>query len=493
MGEDINSKTIPKMQADTQCKNQLDFDKPVQDIADYICEYVVENNEIFDTARLCLMDSLGCALLALRFPECFKLLGPIVPGTSVTHGARVPGTQFEMDPVKTAFDLGVMIHWMGHNDVWPARGKGNPSDNLGAILAVSDFVSRQRLSNGHEPLIMKDLLCAMIKAYEIQGVIALENDFKQLGLDQIVLIKIASVAVVTHLLGGEREQIMDAVSQVLVDGLNLRIYRQQSSSGLRRYWAAGDATSRAVKIALMTLAGEKGYPSVLSADRWGFYDALFNGQAFNIQRNYGEHVMNNIVFNLDCSVEIYAQTAVACALKLHPEAVKRLDAIDKIIVSSQALAIELMDRSGKLKSPGERAKSLQFMVAVALLFGALDAHHYEEDWSSDSAVELLKAKIIVKEDCKFTQEFFNSSERSISNALQIFYNDGTSSKKEELKYPLGHKMRRNEGEPLLVSKFERNIRTRFPDKHADDIINLCQDKETFENLAVNEFVDLLVI
>ena len=470
-----------------------DYDQPIKDIAEYVTHYVVKSEYVFDTARHCLMDTLGCGLLALRYPECTKHLGPIVSGTIVPGGSRVPGTQFEMDPVKAAFDIGCVVRWLDFNDTWLAAEWGHPSDNLGAILAVADYVSRQRLASGYKPLVMKEVLEAMVKAHEIQGVMALENSFNRVGLDHVVLVKLASTAVATQILGGDEEEVMDAVSQALVDGQSLRTYRHSPNAGSRKSWAAGDATSRAVRLALITMSGEMGYPGVLSAKKWGFYEVLFGGKEFQFQRPYGEYVMENILFKISFPAEFHAQTAVECAVKLHPEVFARLDDIVKIELTTHESAIRIISKKGELHNPADRDHCLQYMVAIGLIYGDLNADHYEADVAADVRIDALREKMTVKEDKRYSEDYHDVDKRSIANAIQVFFKDGSSSEKVEVEYPIGHKRRREEGIPVLQAKFARNVRTRFPAKHAGEIINLCNDKKVFEELPVNEFMDLLVI
>ncbi|MET1253732.1 bifunctional 2-methylcitrate dehydratase/aconitate hydratase [Aliikangiella maris] len=481
------------MSANVESNVKPDYDQPIKDIATYVTDYVVENDHVYDTARYCLMDTLGCGLLALRYPECTKHLGPIVPGTVVPNGARVPGTQFELDPIKAAFDIGCIIRWLDFNDTWLAAEWGHPSDNMGGILAVADYISRQRIASGYEPLTMFDVLTAMIKAHEIQGVMALENSFNRVGLDHVVLVKLASTAVVTQMLGGDREEILDAVSQALVDGQSLRTYRHTPNAGSRKSWAAGDATSRAVRLALITMTGEMGYPGVLSAKTWGFYDVLFGGKEFKFQRPYGEYVMDNILFKISFPAEFHAQTAVECAIKLHPEIINRLDDIDRVELTTHESAIRIISKQGELHNPADRDHCLQYMVAIGLIFGHLEADHYEANVAADPRIDTLREKMVVAEDKRYSEEYHDPNKRSIANAIQIVFKDGTKTEKVEVEYPIGHKFRREEGIPVLQAKFERNVKTRFPQKHANAIVEICNDKETFEGMPVNEFMDLLVI
>jgi 2-methylcitrate dehydratase len=481
------------MNANVESNIRPDYDRPIKDIARYVTDYVIENDHLYDTARYCLMDTLGCGFLALRYPECAKHLGPIVTGTIVPNGARVPGTQFAMDPVKAAFDIGCIIRWLDFNDTWLAAEWGHPSDNMGGILAVADYVSRQRLACGNDPLSMKEVLTAMIKAHEIQGVLALENSFNRVGLDHVILVKIATTAIVTQMLGGEREEIMDGLSQALVDGQSLRTYRHTPNAGSRKSWAAGDATSRAVRLAMITMSGEMGYPGVLSAKTWGFYEVLFGGKEFKFQRPYGEYVMDNVLFKISFPAEFHAQTAVECAVKLHTEVANCLAEIERIELTTHESAIRIISKQGALHNPADRDHCLQYMVAIGLLFGDLNADHYEDDVATDTRIDVLREKMVVSEDNRYTEEYLDPKKRSIANAVQIFFKDGSNTEKVEVEYPLGHKIRRAEGIPLLQAKFERNVKTRFPGKHAKVITEICNNKEEFEELPVNEFMDLLVI
>ena len=481
------------MSANADVSNRPEPDNVLIDIANYVADYVIDSEEAFDTARYCLMDTLGCGLLALRYPECTKHLGPVVPGTIVPNGARVPGTQFEMDPIKAAFDIGCTIRWLDYNDTWLAAEWGHPSDNLGAILAVADFISRQNMASGYSPLTMQDVLSAMIKAHEIQGVLALENSFNRVGLDHVVLVKVASTAVVTHMLGGTKDDIIDAVSQAFVDGQSLRTYRHAPNAGSRKSWAAGDATSRAVRLALITMTGEMGYPSALTAKQWGFYDVLFNGQSFSFQRPYGSYTMENILFKVSYPAEFHAQTAVECAIKLHESVVDRLNEIETIEITTHESAIRIISKTGALNNPADRDHCLQYMIAIGLIFGELNADHYEDDVASDPRINALRDKMQVQEDENYSKDYHQEDKRSITNAVQIFFNDGSSTEKVAVEFPVGHRQRREEGIPLLIQKFKNNIATRFPKKHGQQIIDLCMDETELVNTPVNEFMDLLVI
>ncbi|GLI37564.1 bifunctional 2-methylcitrate dehydratase/aconitate hydratase [Geobacter hydrogenophilus] len=462
-------------------------------IAAYVADYRIDSDEAFETARYCLTDALGCGLLALGFPECAKLLGPVVPGTLVPHGARVPGTSFELDPLKAAFDIGCANRWLDFNDTWLAAEWGHPSDNLGGILAVSDYLSRKNLAEGKPPLAMNDVLTAMIKAHEIQGCIALENSFNRVGLDHVALVKVATAVVVTGLLGGSRGQIADAVSQAWVDGQSLRTYRHAPNTGSRKSWAAGDATSRGVRLALMTMRGEMGYPSALSAPTWGFYDVSFRGKPFTFPRPYGSYVMENVLFKVSFPAEFHAQTAVEAAVALHPQVRDRLDEIERVVIATHESAIRIISKRGTLHNPADRDHCLQYMTAVGLIFGNLVAEDYEEAVAADPRIDLLREKMEVMEEPRYSREYLEPDKRSIANAVQVFFADGTSSERIEVEYPIGHRRRRAEAIPLLEEKFRRNLMSRLPKGQAEEIVALCSDRHRFEATPVNEFMSLFVI
>lgn len=470
-----------------------DPDQVLVDIAEYVADYSIESIEAYTTARYCLMDTLGCGLLALRYPECTKLLGPIVPGSIVPNGARVPGTAYELDPVTAAFNIGCAVRWLDYNDTWLAAEWGHPSDNLGGILAVADYVSRKNLSEGKQPLMMRDVLTAMIKAHEIQGVLALENSFNRVGLDHVILVKIASTAVVTELFGGTRDEIIHAVSNAWIDGHPLRTYRHSPNTGTRKSWAAGDATSRAVRLALMAVRGEMGYPSALTAQTWGFYDVLFQGRPFTFKRRLEAYVMENVLFKISFPAEFHGQTAVECAIQLHPLVKDRLDEIDKILLTTHESALRIIDKTGPLHNPADRDHCLQYMVAVGLLFGTLTADHYEDAAAQDPRIDSLRQKMITVEEKKFSNDYLDENKRSIANAIQLFFQDGTTSEKAEVEYPIGHRRRRSEAIPLLEQKFESNLRSRFPSKQMRAILNLCADQEALEQTPVQQFIDLFII
>lgn len=474
-------------------------DQVLVDIADYVCDYEIKSAEAYDTARYCLMDTLGCGLEALSYPACTKLLGPIVPDTTVLNGARVPGTQFQLDPVKAAFDIGAMVRWLDFNDTWLAAEWGHPSDNLGGILAAADWLSRTRVAHGKPALSMKDVLTAMIKAHEIQGVLALENSFNRVGLDHVILVKIASTAVVTKLLGGSRDEIIDAVSNAWIDGQALRTYRHSPNTGPRKSWAAGDATSRAVRLALMTLKGEMGYPSALTAKTWGFYDVLFKGNAFKFQRPYGSYVMEQILFKISFPAEFHSQTAVEASFQLHAQEGDRLDTlekiaqIDRIVITTHESALRIIDKKGPLHNPADRDHCIQYMAAIGLLKGNLTAADYEDAAAADPRIDALRDKMECVENPQYTQDYLDPEKRSIANALQIFFSDGSQSENIAVEYPIGHRRRRAEGIPELVKKFRVNLARRFPAKQSIAVLGLCMDAKRLEATPVNEFMDMLAI
>ncbi len=470
-----------------------EFDREIQDIADYVVNYVVKSDEALQTARHCLMDSLGCALLALRYPECAKLLGPVVPGANLLNGVRVPGTQFELDPVQGAFNIGTMVRWLDYNDTWLAQEWGHPSDNLGAILAVADYISRQRLAENKTPLLMKEVLIAMIKAHEIQGVLALENAFNRVGIDHVVFVKVASTAVAAHLMGATRDQICNALSNAWVDGQSLRTYRHAPNTGSRKSWAAGDATSRAVRHALMALKGEMGYPSALTAKKWGLYDVYFQGQPFKFQRPYGSYIMENVLFKISYPAEFHSQTAVECAIKLHSQVKDRLDQIEKIVLRTQEPAMRILNKTGPLHNPADRDHSLQYIVAIGLIWGELTADHYEDSTAKDPRIDQLRDKMHAQEDKQFSADYLDPEKRSIANGIQVFFKDGSHTEEVVVEYPVGHRRRRKEGIPLLEQKFMNNLQTRFPATKSKMIYDLCQKQDELEKMPVSDFMSLLVI
>src|SRR5437660_256748 len=462
-------------------------DKVLTDIADYVTRYEVTSSEAYETARYCLMDTLGCGFEALEYPACTKLLGPIVPGTVVPNGAKVPGTQFQLDPVQAAFNIGAMIRWLDFNDTWLAAEWGHPSDNLGAILATADWLSRNS-----KKLVVKDVLAAMIKAHEIQGVLALENSFNRVGLDHVVLVKVASTAVVTSLLGGSLEQVVNALSNAWIDGGALRTYRHAPNTGSRKSWAAGDATSRAVRHALMALAGEMGYPSALSAKTWGFYDVLFRGQPFSLPQPFGSYVMENVLFKISYPAEFHAQTAVEAAMTLHPKVKDRLADIERIVIETQEPGVRIIDKVGPLANPADRDHCIQYMVAVPLIFGRLTAADYEDAVAADARIDALRAKMQVRENPTFTREYYAADTRYIGNAVQVFFRDGSHSARVQVDVPIGHRKRRAEGMPLLVGKFSAAVDAHFAPKQAERVKALFAKAAALDDLPVNELMAALV-
>ena len=482
-----------------------DFDQVIQDIADYVLDYRIISEEAFATARHCLMDSLGCALLALQFPACTKHLGPIVAETQVPHGARVPGTSFCLDPIKAAWDIGCCVRWLDFNDTWLAAEWGHPSDNLGAILAVTDYLSQKRLAQGEEPFTVRHVLDAMIRAHEIQGILALENSFNRVGLDHVILVRVASAAVATMLKGGDREQVMAAVSQAWVDGGALRTYRHAPNAGSRKSWAAGDATSRGVRLADITMRGEMGIPGALTAEQWGFYDVLFSKtcadqqlkpeaeRKFTFPQAFGSYVMENTLFKLSFPAEFHAQTACEAAVILHSLVKGRIEAIERVVITTQESAIRIIAKSGPLVNPADRDHCLQYMVAVPLMFGDLKAEHYEDSFhQAHPEIDRLRSKIEVVEEPRYSADYLDPSKRSIANAVQVFFSDGTATEIVEVEYPVGHRRRREEGIPLLQEKFRTSLATRFPSAHCEEILALCQDQQALEQTPVNTFMNLFV-
>jgi 2-methylcitrate dehydratase len=468
-------------------------DRVLVDIADYVCDYEMNSGEAYETARACLMDTLGCGLEALGYPACTKHLGPIVPGTVVPGGARVPGTQFQLDPVQAAFNIGAMIRWLDFNDTWLAAEWGHPSDNLGGILALADYLSRKAVAEGKEPLTMKDVLTAMIKAHELQGVLALENSFNRVGLDHVVLVKVATTAVAAWMLGCTKDEIINAVSNAWIDGQSLRTYRHAPNTGSRKSWAAGDATARGVRLALMALRGEMGYPSCLTAPTWGFYDVLFKGKEFTFERPYGSYVMEHILFKISFPAEFHAQTAVECALELHPRVKDRLDDIERIEISTHESAIRIIDKKGPLHNPADRDHCMQYMVAVGIIFGELTSAHYEDHVAADPRIDALREKMTCVENPTYTKDYLDPEKRSIANAIRIFFTDGSTTDRVEVQYPIGHRRRREEGIPVLIEKFRTNLARRFPPKQQQAILTLCLDQSALEGTAVQEFTDMFVI
>jgi 2-methylcitrate dehydratase len=476
-------------------KVKQEFDKEIIDIVDYVENYEIKSEVAYETAWNCLLDTLGCGLEALEYDECKKLLGPLVPGTAVTNGVRVPGTNYELDPVQGAFNIGAMIRWLDFNDTWLAAEWGHPSDNLGGILATADWLSRASVAAGRPPLKVHDVLTAMIKAHEIQGCIALENSFNKVGLDHVILVKVASTAVVAKMLGLTREQTLNAVSLAWVDGQALRTYRQFPNAGSRKSWAAGDATSRAVRLALIAQTGEMGYPSVLTAKVWGFYDSLFRGNSFKFQRSYGSYVMENILFKISFPAEFHSQTAVEAAMTINglmKAAGKTAADIASVKIRTHEACIRIIDKKGPLGNPADRDHCIQYMVAVPLIFGRLTARDYEDDIASDPAIDALREKIVCVEDPAFTVDYHDPAKRSIANALTVEFKDGSKFDEVVVEYPIGHARRRTDGIPLLIEKFKINLARIFNADQQKKILDVSMDYKKLSEMAVNEYVDLYV-
>jgi 2-methylcitrate dehydratase len=465
-------------------------DRLLTDIADYVLDYRATGEEARSIARYCLMDTLGCAMLALGYPACTKLLGPVVPGAILAAGARVPGTSFELDPVTAAFNIGTLVRWLDFNDTWLAAEWGHPSDNLGAILSVADYLARNRMSGA--PLTMGDVLTAMIKAHEIQGVLALSHSFNRVGLDHVLLVRIASTAVATEMFGGSREQIIDAVSNAWLDGGALRTYRHAPNTGSRKSWAAGDATSRAVRHALLALRDEMGYPSALTAATWGFQDVLFKGRPIELERSLGSYVMENVLFKISFPAEFHAQTAVEAALRLHPLVASRIDEIAAVTLETQEAGVRIIDKTGPLANPADRDHCLQYMVAVPLIFGRLTADDYEDDVARDPRIDALRAKMTVTENATFSREYLDPDKRAIGNAVQITFADGSKTERIAVDYPIGHRRRRAEGLPELLAKFRASVATRFDPAQCARIEEACADQASLEQMLVGDFVALWV-
>jgi 2-methylcitrate dehydratase len=461
-------------------------------IAEYVQNYTVASKSAYDTARYCLMDTLACGFQALKYPACTKLLGPVVPGAVMPGGARVPGTSYELDPVQAAFSIGAMVRWLDFNDTWLAAEWGHPSDNLGAILSVADYLSRKALMEGTPPLTVRDVLGTMIKAHEIQGVLALKNSFNRVGLDHVILVRVASTAVAAALLGASREQIINAVSNAWLDGGALRTYRHAPNTGSRKSWAAGDATSRAVRHALMALTGEMGYPSALSAPRWGFYEVLFGGKPFALPQPFGSYVMENVLFKISFPAEFHAQTAVECALQLHPAVRDRLAEVERIVIETQEPGVRIIDKTGPLANPADRDHCIQYMVAVPLLFGRLSAEDYEDAVAHDPRVDALRARMEVRENPGFTRDYYDPEKRYIGNAVQVFFRDGAATPRVQVEVPIGHRRRRAEGMPLLIEKFKAAVAGHFPAKQSQLIQALFGEPARLDATPVNELVATLV-
>ncbi|MBS9760201.1 MULTISPECIES: 2-methylcitrate dehydratase [Pseudomonas] len=494
------------MSANVDLNTRPDYDQVLQTLADYVLGYRVDCAEALNTARYCLMDTLGCGLLALRFPECTKHLGPLVEGTLVPHGARVPGTSYRLDPVKAAWDIGCIVRWLDYNDTWLAAEWGHPSDNLGGILAVTDHLSQKRVANGEAPLVMREVLDAMVMAHEIQGVLALENSFNRVGLDHVLLVKVASAAVCARLMGANREQLLSALSHAFVDGQALRTYRHAPNAGSRKSWAAGDASSRGVRLADIALRGEMGVPGALTAKQWGFYDVSFSHtnkdlalkpeplRELRLPQPLGSYVMENVLFKISFPAEFHAQTACEAAVTLHPQVRNRLHEIDRIVITTHESAIRIISKEGPLANAADRDHCLQYMTAVPLIFGDLVAEHYEDAFhAAHPSIDRMREKMVIVEEPRFTREYLEPDKRSIANGVQVFFRDGSHTPQVVVEYPIGHRRRREEGMPLLEAKFRENLATRFARQRCEAILDVCKDQQALEVMPVHRFVDLFVI
>ena len=479
------------MSGNVETNVRPDPDEVLVKITDYVLNKEINSSEAISTARYCLMDTLGCGLLALTFSDCKDLLGPYVENTSVPNGVRVPGTKYVLDPVKGAWDIGAIIRWLDFNDTWLAAEWGHPSDNLGGILSAVDFISQKNIQQGKDPLTIDDVLKAMVKAHEIQGILALENSFNRVGLDHVVLVKIASTAVISSLFGLSREKTIAALSQAFVDGQSLRTYRHAPNAGPRKSWAAGDATSRAMQLVLLTMKGQIGYPSALTATTWGFQDVLFKGNQISLPQEFDSYVMENVLFKISFPAEFHAQTAVEAAVKLHTEIKDRVEEIKEIRITTHESAIRIISKEGQLNNPADRDHCIQYMTAIGLLKGDLVAEDYEDDVASDPKIDQLREKMTIIEDERYTREYLEADKRSIANSIEILYTDGTSSEKVEVEYPIGHRRRRDEGIPILVDKFENNLKTQFSEQRSKEILELCLDEEKLRATSVTQFMSML--
>ena len=464
-------------------------DQPMVDIAEYVIDYRIDSAEAYDTARWMLLDSLACAMLAMKFPECLRHLGPLVPGATLPGGVRVPGTDFELDPVQAAYNIGVQVRWLDFNDTWLAAEWGHPSDNLGAILALADWLSRKAEREGGTPMSVRDVLGYAIKAHEIQGCYALLNAFNRVGLDHVILVRLASTAVATHMLGGGKDEIVNAVSHSWIDNGALRTYRHAPNTGPRKSWAAGDACRRAVTHALNAVKGCAGYPSALSATTWGFYDVAFEGKSFTFERPFGSYVMENVLFKISYPAEFHAQTAVECAMQLHPEVTGRLDQIETIVIETQEAGRRIIDKTGPLANYADRDHCLQYMVAVPLIFGRLTAADYSDEVAADPRIDTLRNRMEVRENPRFTQDYFDPDRRFIGNSVQVFFRDGSATPKVSIDYPIGHRRRRAEGLPVLLAKFEAALAGQLGVLRANEIIAAVQDPAALDAMPIHRFMD----
>jgi 2-methylcitrate dehydratase len=479
---------------DIRSTKRPDPDQPMVDVANYVVDYKIDSAEAYDTARYMLLDSLATAMMAMKFPECVKHLGPLVPGAILPGGARVPGTSHELDPAQAAFAIGTQIRWLDFNDTWLAAEWGHPSDNLGAILAVADYLSRKAEREGGQPLSVRDVLGYAIKAHEIQGCYALLNSFNRVGQDHVILVRLASTAVATAMLGGNKEQIITAVSHSWIDNGALRTYRHAPNTGPRKSWAAGDACRRAVTHAINAVyRGVVGYPSALSAKTWGFYDVAFKGKSFEFERPFGSYVMENVLFKISYPAEFHAQTAVECAMKLHGEVADKLDQVEKIVIETQEAGRRIIDKTGPLANYADRDHCIQYMVAVPLIFGRLVAGDYSDDVAADPRIDALRDKMTVVENPQFTRDYFDPAKRYIGNSVQVFFKDGSSTEKVSIDYPIGHRKRRAEGIPILLQKFEAAMREHLPAHQVGAILAATKNPAELDSMPLHHFLALFTL
>ncbi len=463
-------------------------DTVISDISSYTHNYKVDSQLAFKTAHYCFLDSLGCALAALKYPQATSIIGPVVPMT-VPHGARVIGTSFELDPVQAAFSNTALIRWLDYNDCWLAAEWGHPSDNLGSIISVADYLNR----TGQAKFTVNDVLEGLIKCHEIQGCLALENSFNAVGLDHVLLVKVASTAVVSKMLGLTEDQTIDALSQAFVDGQALRTYRHAPNTMSRKSWAAADAVARAVNLAYLVKKGQGGMPSILTAKTWGFYDVLFKGKEFKFQRPYGSYVMENVLFKISFPAEFHAQTAVEAALTVNKTlASKNLTYKDikSIRIRTQNAGMRIIDKKGPLHNYADRDHCIQYMVAIPLIYGRLTADDYSDSIASNPDIDALREKMYCVEDEKFTTEYHEPEKRYIGNAIQVTLNDGQVLDDVVVDFPIGHKNRREEGIPVLMEKFKRHLNEQFKPDQVEKILKVSEDYDTLKDLNISDYLAL---
>jgi len=467
-------------------------DTAIVEMVDYVDGYKVDTKRAFEAAYHCLVDSLGCAFMAFAYPECTKLLGPIVPGTVVPNGARVPGTPYVMDPVQAAFNMGTLVRWLEFNDATWGETVSHPSDTLVTLLVVADWVSRNRVAQRKPPVLMRDVLELGIKAYELQGQLGILNPFRRVGLDHTIVVKIASTATVAKLLGCTRDEIFNALSNAWIDGHALATFRSEFNTGSRKSWAGGDAAARGVWLALLALKGEMGYPSALTAKTWGFYDVLLKGKALQLQQPYGTYIVENILFKVPSPTAFHAQTAVEAGIRLHPDVKDRLDEITKVEIWSHASSLMILDKTGPLHNPADRDHCLQYTVAVPLIFGHLTPEDYEDGFAADPRIDALRSKMVVVEDPSYTRGYTDPAIRSNAHAVRVHFRDGTSTRRVEVVFSCGHPSRRDVGIPFVFEKFNKGLAEVFAEKQRKAIQQAFADVETLLATPVNEIMDLML-